>query len=76
LVISSGPPGSTYWNAAQKYKAILAKNGVTLDVESSEGSAQNLERLSNPNAPVDVGFVQSGIGPKERDEHLVSLGSI
>ncbi|WP_175907615.1 TAXI family TRAP transporter solute-binding subunit [Burkholderia sp. BCC1640] len=76
LVISSGPPGSTYWNAAQKYKTILAKNGVTLDVQSSEGSAQNLARLSNPNAPVDVGFVQSGIGPKERDEHLVSLGSI
>ncbi|MBX4145419.1 ABC transporter substrate-binding protein, partial [Ralstonia pickettii] len=59
-----------------KYKTILAKNGVTLDVQSSEGSAQNLARLSNPNAPVDVGFVQSGIGPKERDEHLVSLGSI
>ncbi|MGU7773580.1 TAXI family TRAP transporter solute-binding subunit [Burkholderia sp. MR1-5-21] len=76
LVISAGPPGSTYWNAAEKYKAILAKNGVTLDVESSEGSAQNLERLSNPNAPVDVGFVQSGIGPKGRDEHLVALGSI
>ncbi|ABK07591.1 TAXI family TRAP transporter solute-binding subunit [Burkholderia cenocepacia] len=76
LVISSGPPGSTYWNAAQKYTTILAKNGVTLDVQSSEGSAQNLARLSNPNAPVDVGFVQSGIGPKERDEHLVSLGSI
>ncbi|EGD04601.1 TRAP-type uncharacterized transport system periplasmic component-like protein, partial [Burkholderia sp. TJI49] len=76
LVISAGPPGSTYWNAAQKYKAILAKNGITLDVESSEGSAQNLSRLMNPNAPVDVGFVQSGIGTKERDEHLVSLGSI
>lgn len=76
LVISAGPPGSTYWNAAQKYKAILAKNGVTLDVESSEGSAQNLARLANPDAPVDVGFVQSGIGPKERDEQLVSLGSI
>ncbi|MDR9238201.1 hypothetical protein FEP07_02202 [Burkholderia multivorans] len=76
LVISAGPPGSTYWNAAQKYKAILAKNGVTLDVESSEGSAQNLARLQNPNATVDVGFVQSGIGPKERDDHLASLGSI
>ncbi|MBJ9939221.1 ABC transporter substrate-binding protein [Burkholderia multivorans] len=76
LVISAGPPGSTYWNAAQKYKAILAKNGVTLDVESSEGSAQNLARLQNPNATIDVGFVQSGIGPKERDDHLASLGSI
>ncbi|CAN0618808.1 conserved protein of unknown function [Burkholderia multivorans] len=76
LVISSGPPGSTYWNAAQKYKQILAKNGVTLDVLPSEGSVANLARLSDPHATVDVAFVQSGIGPVSRDEHLISLGSV
>ncbi|WP_179401994.1 TAXI family TRAP transporter solute-binding subunit [Burkholderia guangdongensis] len=76
LVISSGPPGSTYWNAAQRYKQILAKNGVTLDVLPSEGSAANLARLSDPNAHVDVGFVQSGVGPAKRDDHLIALGSV
>jgi TRAP-type uncharacterized transport system substrate-binding protein len=76
LVISSGPPGSTYWNAAQRYKRVLAKNGVTLDVLPSEGSAENLARLSDPNARVDVGFVQSGVGPAKPDEHLIALGSV
>lgn len=76
LVISSGPPGSTYWNAAQKYKEILAKNGITLDVLPSEGSVQNLARLSDPSAKVYVGFVQSGVRPGAQSTHLVALGSI
>ena len=32
LTISAGPVGSTFWNAAQKYKAILARNRITLNV--------------------------------------------
>ncbi|WP_323121749.1 TAXI family TRAP transporter solute-binding subunit [Burkholderia alba] len=76
LTISAGPPGSTNWMAAQRYKQILAKNGVTLNVLASEGSATNLQRLDDPREKVDVGFVQSGLGQKGRDEHLVSLGSI
>ncbi len=61
LTITAGPPGSSFWNAAERYKAILARNGVTLKVLPSAGSMQNLERLSDPNASVDVGFVQSGV---------------
>ena len=61
LTMTAGPPGSSFWNAAERYKAILARNGVTLKVLPSAGSMQNLERLSDPNASVDIGFVQSGV---------------
>jgi TRAP-type uncharacterized transport system substrate-binding protein len=61
LTITAGPPGSSFWNAAQRYKQILARNGITLEVLTSEGSLQNLERLSDPSSHVDVGFVQSGL---------------
>lgn len=61
LTITAGPPGSSFWNSAQRYKAILARNGVTLKVLTSAGSMENLQRLSDPNASVDVGFVQSGV---------------
>lgn len=61
LTITAGPPGSSFWNAAERYKAILARNGVKLKVLPSAGSIQNLERLSDPNASIDVGFVQSGV---------------
>jgi TRAP-type uncharacterized transport system substrate-binding protein len=61
LTITAGPVGSSFWNSAQRYKAILARNGVTLKVLPSAGSMENLERLSDPKASVDVGFVQSGV---------------
>ncbi|WP_241015137.1 TAXI family TRAP transporter solute-binding subunit, partial [Burkholderia sp. Ac-20379] len=76
LTLSAGPPGSTNWSAAQKYKRILAKNGITLDVLPSEGSAQNLQRLLDPHASVDVAFVQSGLEQKTPPDQLVSLGSV
>ena len=37
LTISAGPPGSSFWNAAQGYKSILARNGITLNVLPSAG---------------------------------------
>ncbi|KAF1049645.1 MAG: hypothetical protein GAK41_01702 [Burkholderia gladioli] len=76
LTLSAGPPGSTNWSTAQKYKRILAKNGIVLDVLPSEGSAQNLQRLLDPHADVDVAFVQSGLEQKSPPDQLVSLGSV
>ncbi|WP_321941362.1 TAXI family TRAP transporter solute-binding subunit [Paraburkholderia tropica] len=75
LTMSAGPKGSTFWNAAQKYKAILARNRITLNVLESEGSAQNLQRLADPASHVDVAFVQDGLASKVPDR-LVSLGSV
>ncbi|PLZ03240.1 C4-dicarboxylate ABC transporter substrate-binding protein [Burkholderia sp. WAC0059] len=75
LTISAGPRGSTFWNAAQQYKTILARNGITLRVLESEGSAQNLERLADPSSRVDAAFVQDGLANHVPDG-LVSLGSV
>ncbi|WP_083615163.1 TAXI family TRAP transporter solute-binding subunit [Paraburkholderia sp. SOS3] len=75
LTISTGPRGSTFWNAAQRYKEILARNRVKLIVLDSEGSAENLRRLLDPNAKVDVAFVQDGIA-KGKTDGLMSLGSV
>ena len=76
LTISAGPEGSSFWNAAQKYKAILARNRITLNVLSSEGAVDNLKRLSDPDSKVDVGFVQDGIAPPSAIDGLMSLGSV
>lgn len=65
---------------ALKYQSHLKANGVTLALEPSTGSVQNLERL-NVNTP--VGFVQGGLGllsldPQKSDEDtpLRSLGVV
>ncbi|MGV2287911.1 TAXI family TRAP transporter solute-binding subunit [Trinickia sp. YCB016] len=83
LTITAGPEGGSFWNTAQRYKEILARNGVTLHVLPSLGSLQNLQRLASPGSHVDLGFVQSGVGslpsviaPDTKSAGLMSLGSI
>jgi len=76
LTITSGPAGSTFERNAGKYRAILARNGVTLNILPSQGSLENLQRLENPTSRVDVGFVQGGVVDGTNGQNLISLGNI
>ncbi|MEN9476709.1 MAG: hypothetical protein RLZZ300_850, partial [Pseudomonadota bacterium] len=80
IVITTGGEAGAYYQFAQRYAAILAKNGITLEVKSSAGSLENLDRLKADEA--QVGFVQGGVVPPkedpdaEDDSGLLSLGSL
>lgn len=74
---SSGPEDSYFQKTALRYAKALAKNGVKVNVMTSNGSLQNLERLTDPKSKVDIAFVQAGIRDKEiKTNNLVSLGAI
>lgn len=80
IVITTGSDSGAYYHFAQRYASILARDGVTLEVRSSAGALQNLERLKADEA--QVGFVQGGViepksDPDEVDDSgLLSLGSL
>ncbi|HWZ49415.1 MAG TPA: TAXI family TRAP transporter solute-binding subunit [Herbaspirillum sp.] len=76
LTIITGPANSNFWNTAQKYRQILARDGVTLKVLTSDGSLDNLNKLMDPKVDVDVGFVQGGLATEAAANTLVSLGSV
>lgn len=76
IVFSAGPAGSKFETVAQAYKKILAKSGIDLVVQPSEGALDNLHRLADPAQAVDAGFVQSGIAGDTDISNLVSLGSM
>ena len=76
ITMASGPEGTTLWTHAEQYRKILARNGVTLKILPSEGSLDNLKRLTVPNSDVDVGFVQGGLSSLVDTGNLVSLGSM
>jgi TRAP-type uncharacterized transport system substrate-binding protein len=76
LTITSGPAGSPFWKDAERYKAILDRQGVTLQILPSEGSVDNLKKLSDPKVAVDVGFVLGGEVNGATTNNLFSLGSI
>jgi len=80
IVITTGSDSGAYYQFANRYAAILARNGITLEVRTSAGSLENLERLKNDEA--QVGFVQGGVvelpddPDGEDDSGLLSLGSV
>jgi TRAP-type uncharacterized transport system substrate-binding protein len=76
ITISSGPKGSSFEGYAEKYKKILEKEGIKVKIIPSEGSLENLQKLSNPKVAVDVGFVLGGEVNGTNIDNLVSLGSI
>jgi TRAP-type uncharacterized transport system substrate-binding protein len=76
IVITSGPDGSQFRNTAERYKKILARNDVNLEILPSHGGLENLKRLSDPEFQVDVGFVQGGLAAGLETDELVSLGSV
>jgi len=75
-----GPEGSSYRTNAERYKKIIEKYGVKVEVVPSLGSVDNLRRLAGPTAKgqpqVDVGFVQSGLTAGVDISNLRSLGSV
>jgi TRAP-type uncharacterized transport system substrate-binding protein len=76
LTIAAGEPGGAYHGHALRYQAILARQGVRLEVLETAGAVDNLERLLDPRSHVSVAFLQSGIASETKAPSLVSLGSI
>src|SRR5262245_51647854 len=76
IVITIGPDGSQFRNTAERYRRILARNDVKLEILPSRGGLENLKRLADPEFQVDVGFVQGGLTAGVDTDELVSLGSV
>jgi TRAP transporter TAXI family solute receptor len=58
LVMASGPTDGAYAAFAERYKKILADNGLTLEVLHTSGSVENQKLLLDGKA--DVAFIQGG----------------
>jgi TRAP transporter TAXI family solute receptor len=76
ITIATGGPQGAYYAFAQRYREILARDGVTLDVLETDGSVQNIALLESSDAGVDVAFVQGGTGGYARGDTLESLASL
>jgi TRAP-type uncharacterized transport system substrate-binding protein len=82
IVLATGTEQGAYAEFGRRYAEFLAPHGITVELRSTQGSAENLALLKDPNSGVDVAFVQGGSeGPPDGDEpqaatDLVSLGSL
>ena len=76
VVLSSGPVDSGYHAFGLRYREILARDGVNLELRHSQGSLDNVGRMMEASSDVDAGFLQGGTSFAVNAPNLVSLGSL
>lgn len=76
IVIATGGPNGAYHAYAERYRDILARDRVQLEVLETDGSVANLKLLGAPDSGVDVAFVQGGTRGYATVDTLTSLASL
>src|SRR5450759_3658355 len=76
ISIATAFKGGAYEFFGHKYQEILARAHIELDVRLTDGSAQNLKLLQDPNSGVQVAFVQGGVSNGKQEPGVLSLGRI
>ena len=73
--MAAGAEGGAYLESAKRYREILARDGITLEIQVTSGSVQNLQLLRMGDRGVDVAFVQGGTDSADKPG-LMSLASV
>jgi len=76
LAIATGRTDGAYYQFALRYRELLGRRGIHLEVRETSGSVENIQLLEDPSKGVDVAFVQGGTGGTAKSGELVSLASL
>lgn len=72
MTLAAGPPGGAYHEIAQRYREVLARDEITLELVETAGSAENAELIAN--GEVDAAILQGGISVPSSD--VEAIGAI
>src|SRR3954447_19153931 len=68
IVLASGLGDGMYHQYAQRYRQILARDGVIVEERMTGGADENERLLRDPASGVDVAFLHGGVArPADRD---------
>ena len=76
IVMATGPEGGAFAEFGSRYRQILQRSGVDLQLVQTAGGADNLGRLRDPHAGVSVAFAENGLTSREESPDLSSLGAV
>ena len=74
--MATGAEGGANHALGLRYREILAKSGVRLQLLPTAGGLENLARLRDPASGVSAAFVQGGTTTKVQSPDLESLGTL
>lgn len=72
MTLAAGPEDGGYYRVAEKYRDILARDGIRVDILTTEGSLDNIDRLASGAA--DAAILQGGI--EARDLPIEAIATI
>jgi len=70
------PQGSYSAELAHQYRALLAKDGIDLELVPSAGAVQSLALLQDTKSVVSIAIIPSGIVNEYKSPELTSLGAL
>jgi hypothetical protein len=70
------PEGSFSAELGNRYRELLARDGVELRLVPSTGAVESMARLRNPTSGISIAIIPGGIGNHQEPPGLVSLGAI
>ena len=76
VVMATGVEGTGYADLGERYRQIMARQGVQLKVLTTSGALENLAMLRSGRSSVDVALVQNGLTDPQQSPELASLGTI
>jgi TRAP-type uncharacterized transport system substrate-binding protein len=76
VTMATGAAGGAYDAIGQRYRAILARQGVRLELMQTAGAVDNLARLRDPRAGVSAALAQGGITSESESPGIQSLGTV
>jgi TRAP-type uncharacterized transport system substrate-binding protein len=76
IVLASGLADGMYHQYAQRYKEILARDGVTVEERLTGGAGENERLLRDPGSGVDVAFLSGGVVRPDQRGDMAMLASL
>ena len=76
FAMTTGADGGAYHLFAQRYRDILARERIAIQLKPSAGSIENLQRLQDGKSQAEAGLVQAGVVSGEPPAGLRSLGAM
>ena len=76
FTIATGLKNQTYEAIGKRYREILARSHVDVELRLTNGAVENVKLLNDPASGIKIGIAQGGISDSDRSPDLLSLGRI
>ncbi len=70
LAMATGPPGRVFARTGERYRKILARDGVRLRLVPTHGAVDNVRLLKDLHSGVEAGLVPAGMIAQDDAEDL------